>query len=482
MINVYSPYYNICWLIFQSCRCAEAPSKHVVELARAEVRSNPAASDEMKEFSQIRLEDAESGVHQVLKRHGLSAPVKVDKANVGEGELKAFPYILFSTWVQYLGLKRICRQLVGVPGLAKLKQVLQEFWERYQCINPGHQIFEMAASNQVDLRFVIPIYSHSDEGRSYKKEALWIFSVHGCLGRGTRHYLRMGRHRAPLRRNQMGLNFVGQSWSTQFLFATMLRETANANPGALKKILSIFSSDAATLARDGIIIEGQRFWFLHLNSKGDLPALVKCGQFKRTFSHCPRAPSSKRHCTGICHQCLAGQEASEDAGTEAFPFEDLSNAPCWEPTIETTLPWNETPDLMVGLPINPLQPSKFFAFDVWHLFHLGIAKHYLGSCFVTIVESDLPALARFRSIDAKFTWISEKYREYCKANKLSTWVKSIDRDSLQWPQSSATPIGKWNKGAASTALMLFLGDFCKSYFEGHTENESLLLIASWFLS
>ena len=95
-----------------------------------------------------------------------------------------------------------------------------------------------------------------------------------------------------------------------------------------------------------------------------------------------------------------------------------------------------------------------------------------------IVESRLPALAGFRSIDAKFQWITERYRQYCKSNKLSMWVREINKDSLQWPQSSACPIGKWNKGAASTAIMLFLGEFCKRYIKGISDDESLLLIAT----
>lgn len=467
-------------MVYTCCRhpLAKAPSRHIVEMARAEVRNNPTSTKEMKEFANIRLEDSEVGVHQIFQRYGFSCKLNVGSVNLGADELKSFPYILFSTWIQFLGLKRICRQLVGVPTVAKMVLVLKEFWARFKRISGNHEIFQMANSNEVDLDYVIPYYSHSDEGRSYKKEALWIFSVHGCVGRGTRNYLKAGKHKAPLRRNQMGLNFVGQSWSTQFLFATMLRETSNNNPEAMGQLLRIFSDDAASLARAGIVVGGQKLWFLHLGTKGDLPGLGKIGHFKRTFSHCPRAPTSKKHCTGICHQCLGGQEASVAAGTVAYPYEDLSNHPCWENTINTIDPWGETPEILQGLPINNLAKSQFFCFDVWHIFHLGIAKHFLGSSFAVIVESNLPALAGFRSIDAKFQWITEQYKQYCKANKLSTWVREISKDSLQWPQSSTCPIGKWNKGAASTAIMLFLGDFCKRFIKGISDDESLLLIAT----
>ncbi len=470
-------------MVYTCCRhlLAKAPSRHIVELARAEVRNNPMSTKEMKEFANIRLEDSEVGVHQIFQRYGFSCKLNVGSVNLGADELKSFPYILFSTWILFLGLKQICRRLVGVPTVAKMILVLREFWARFKFINGNHEIFQMANSNEVDLDYVIPYFSHSDEGRSYKKEALWIFSVHGCVGRGTRNYLKAGKHKAPLRRNQMGLNFVGQSWSTQFLFATMLRETSNNNPEAMGQLLRIFSGDAASLARDCIVVGGCKLWFLHLGTKGDLPGLGKVGHFKRTFSHCPRAPTSKKHCTGICHQCLGGQEASVAAGTVAYPYEDLSNHPCWENTINAVDPWMGTPEILLGLPINNLAKCQFFCFDVWHVFHLGIAKHFLASSFAMIVESRLPALAGFRSIDAKFQWITERYRQYCKSNKLSMWVREINKDSLQWPQSSACPIGKWNKGAASTAIMLFLGEFCKRYIKGISDDESLLLIATCWL-
>ena len=461
---------------------AEAPAKHVVQLAQVEVRRNPNTTPEMRRFSQIRIEDAEVGVHQVLRDYGMSCPLDIEYVNLGDKELKQFPYIKLSTWLKYLGIRRISRQLVGTSSLNKMKTVLLEFWSRYEKINPQHEVFQMAASQQVQLKFTIPYFSHSDEGRSYKKEALWIFSCHGCIGRGTQSYLKLQKHKAKLQRNQMGLNFVGNSWSNQFLIATMLRELSNDNPDALQSLLSLFAEDAAALATEGIFTpEGQQLWFIHLGTKGDLPALSKCGSFKRSFSHCPRAPSSKKACGGICHQCLAGQEHSVEPAMEAFPYEDLSEKPCWEPTRDVKEPWEVIPRLLSGQPTNPAQRSRFFRFDIWHIFHLGVAKHFLGSAFVTIVESNLPALAPYRSVDAKFQFLTGIYKDYCKNKKLPMWTRELSRDAFQWPQSSAQPIGKWNKGSASSTIMLFLGYFCERYITGHTELESLLLIAACFV-
>ena len=425
------------------------------------------------------MEDAEQGVHSVLKEYGLSCPVEVGSADLGPKELAKFPFILLSVWLRYLGLTRIARQLCGCSSLSKMKRVLKEFWTRYETINGGHAIFEKARSGEIELGSTIPFFTHSDEGRSYKKEAIWIFSVHGVLGRGTRQFLRKKKHLAPLHRSQMGMNFIGHTWSTQLLFATMLRTTAAEYPEGIPTLMKLFSDDAASLITEGLTIDGVKLWFLHLGTKGDLPALGKLGGFKRTFSHCPRAPRSKKACVGICHQCLGGQEADAAKGMEAFPFEDLSVNASWHSTLDRVPPWETMPVIMQGVPINVSSPSKFFCFDIWHVFHLGVAKHWAASSFVLIIESGLPVLQAYRSVEAKFAFVSTEYRSFCRSRKISMWISEISRDTLLWPQSSSCPIGKWNKGSASTTIMLFLAHFCQLYIVGKTDDEKLGLIVTW---
>ena len=359
-------------------------------MARAEVRENPRAPDDLKEFSKIRLEDAETGVHTVLRKYGLACKVQIDTKNLGPKQLADFPYIKLSSWFQYLTTARIARQFCGVSSLQKMKRVLAEFWKRYQAVHPNHDIFQRARQGALDLPSTIPYFSHSDEGRAYKKEALWIFSVHGCLGRGTLAFLKRRKHKAPLHRNEMGLNFVGQSLSTQFIFSTLLRETATDHPGVLQSLLKIFAEDAQVLFRQGFQTqEGHQLWAAHLGSKGDLPALGKVGNFVRTFSHVPRAPKSRKPCEGICFRCLAGQEKNERNGKEDFPFEDLSRSPAWVSTIDRVEPWNTFPPLLEGAPVDRDQPSSFYCIDLWHVFHLGIAKHFVGSSLAVIVESTI---------------------------------------------------------------------------------------------
>ena len=230
-------------------------------MARAEVRDNPRAPEDLKEFSRIRLEDAETGVHTVLRKYGLACKVQIDTKNLGPNQLRDFPYIKLSSCLQYLTTARIARQFCGVSSLQKMKRVLAEFWKRYEAVHPNHDIFRRARQGALDLQSTLPYFSHSDEGRAYKKEALWIFSVHGCLGRGTLSFLKRNKHKAPLHRNEMGLNFVGQSLSTQLIFSTVLRETATEHPDVLQNLLKIFAEDAQVLLTQGFQTqEGHQLW------------------------------------------------------------------------------------------------------------------------------------------------------------------------------------------------------------------------------
>ena len=141
-------------------------------------------------------------------------------------------------------------------------------------------------------------------------------------------------------------------------------------------------------------------------------------------------------------------------------------------------PFHTLPPLLQGVPLNRDWKTKFFNFDIWHIFHLGIAKGWIGSSLVVIIESDIPVLSGQRSVEAKFGQLTDMYKHFCRSNKLAMWVSELSRESLSWPQSSANPLGAWNKGSASTTLMLFLGWFAQAFIKGKTDNEQLLLIAS----
>ena len=459
------------------CVCAQAACKHLVELARAEVRANDEPSRAMREFARVRLEDAERGCQKVLSDHGLLVKVKIDYVQLGEdARLKQFPMMKFSSWVQHLlDNGRLARQLVGAPSMEKMKGVLTEFWRRWRAIDPVHFVFELAAQGRLQLEATVPFFSHSDEGRSLKHQPVFVLSCHGCVGRGTRAWLESGEHKAPVECNAMGLNFAGQTWSTQFLVATMMRSLAVGHPHAFKKLVQVFAEDVKTLWEHGVRSGDHHVWLIHMNTKGDLPALKSMGNLKRTFHNVPRGPSSKRACLGICHLCLGGQEATPE-GAAAVPYEDMNRDADWIQTQNVSIPWDEAPPIFAGMPESYQRPS-FFATDLWHNFHLGLGKGFVASAWACIVESDLPALPA-GSVEARFAHVTMLYKEYFSRKRIVPFVSEISRDSLNFPQSNATPMGKWSKAAATTEMMLFLSDFGSKFIRNNTEDGLLLAIVS----
>ena len=454
---------------------------HIVALAAAEVRDNPTASQPLQEFASVREQDAEVAGCRILEKHGLKAPISIHRLHLGESkQLRSFPCLKFSCWVKYLlDTDRVPSQLCGCKDMESMSVRLSEFWKRYEQLHPLLPIFEMSRNGLVDLQYLIPVFSHTDEGRSLKKQALWILSVHGALGRGTRAWLRKGKNKCPLKRNGLGLPFVGPTWGNHFMFACMLRKFFKKCPEALDNLVAAFADDMEILFRDGVTSRNGRITIrcCHLGTKGDLPALARMGRMQHTFLNCPRASSSKQACKGVCWMCLAGQESDPDSGAAAVPFEEMSGKPQWEATLGKQSNWLETPPILKGVPLSENDGWTFFRTDVWHNFHLGIGKSFCASAMVSLMET-LPTLQPL-SMDDRISWLDGCFKAYCSFKKINPHVSDISRETICWPQTSVCPSGSWHKGSATTHFMQFLDHFCCQRKDDCARDEVLQAIAAW---
>ena len=434
---------------------------------------NDKASRAVREFAQVPNGHAEDGCHKIFQKYGFSIPIKIQHVDLGAGRLRHFPWLKFSSWAQYLlDSNRLPQQLCGAANFDAMKPILEEFWRRYRNLHPDHQVFKM---DTFDASVTVPVYSHSDEGRSYKHAPIYILSTHGCIGRGTQSYIDKKKHRVPLKRRGLGLNFVGCTWGTQFMSFAILREVLDDHPDALNTLVHLYSQDMASLAREGLWSKDgkSRVFFLHLASKGDLPALTKLGSFKRTHSHVPRQPRSKRPCVGICHMCCAGMESPHD-GRSLYPFEDVARQPSWGPTVNTIAPWDSLPSMIDNLPIVCGEEASFFVTDIWHNWHLGLSKHWIGSSLVSILER-MDKLG-CGSIDAAFDFLTDDFLNFCKQKKINPHMKELSRETMTWPMSKVCPVGRWSKGLVSTQLMIWLQDFSQRKITGHTDDTVLKTI------
>lgn len=460
---------HACW--------SKAPCSHVVEFARAQVhQSGGNASEPMREFARVPLQDAEKGCYRLFVKYGYTVPVPVDEIALGEGRLARFPYLKFSKYAQWLlDTNRLWRLFAGCSTFEKMREVLTEFWARFQKVSPDHEVFKEVS----DLSVAIPFFSHQDEGRGYKDQAILILSSHGCIGRGTSWWIRQGGPELPVDQNGFGLNFTGNTWSSQALFMTMLRSVSDQNPEAFETMMRLYAQDVMQLAKDGLTsIDGsKKIYMIHLGCKADLPALSKVGSFKRSFAHVPRQPSGRRACGGICPWCLAGQE-SDGLDQQGYPFEDFSLVPTWLETKEMEVPWSQLPAIMEGAWLDPKKPASFFHADIWHNLHLGVGKLWIANSFVTLVEK--LQTWEVTSVDSKFQVLTEAFNQFCKGRGLSPHMTEISRATMGWPYGNVSPMGQWSKGSVTTDMMRFLEDFVLDHVTDCHE-ESIHLIAPWLL-
>lgn len=434
----------------------------------------------MRDFANIREDDAEVGARRIFIKHGVTVPVELSYLDLGGSrDMKRFPWVKLSTWLQYLlsgGM--LWRQFVGTSSFSTARKVLREFWRRYKMMDHQHPVFQMEEEGKLTLDCLVPFYTHSDEGRTFRDAPLWVLNAHGVVGRGTASYVRQNKHRLPVPENAQGLNYLGNTWATHLLIATMMKSVSS--PDSISKVLSEFAADAKSLLRDGLTVGTETIRFIHLSTKGDLPALAKLAKFTRTFGHAPKAASSKKPGRGICWKCLGGQERDDKNNRLAFPYEDCSQNPIWEPTIFQELPWLETPSIVQGLGLDDKRATAFFEADFFHNMHLGVLKSFASSTIVTLIEANpsLPCFDGLGSIDLKFQRLSEMYREFFRQRKRKPWVSELSRDTMCWPMSSVCPSAKWNKGQASTEILWFIEWFGDNFLLQSTD-PMMMAIVLW---
>ena len=218
----------------------------------------------------------------------------------------------------------------------------------------------------------------------------------------------------------------------------------------------------------------RKLHIMHLGMKADLVALSKVGAFKRSFTRGPkqsRGGKNSKGSPGICYLCLAGRETHNPV----IHFEDFSRKALWHDTHLTELPYDRIPAVLNDLPWGPPeQGPDFFKHDFWHNWHNGVAKVYIASAFVVI---NMARVVPGNSIDARFEALNKDYHCFCKMNKISAYLKDINRDTFGMDTAQVFPNGSWNKAAVSTQLMLFLGDFCQRHIRGKSDDVLLLTIA-----
>ena len=163
---------------------------------------------------------------RVFAKFGLRLDVELSYGVVGRD--RRHPYIKAESLVQSLDRNGKLDRLLGFGPdyntLEKCGDRLQQFWDQYRVLHPQHEVFRLADSHQISLRHCCPIYTHGDEGTTYKKDGCLVLSIHTPIGSGTRVGERMGRIGDGVG-TPMHTNYIGHALETRFVLAALLRDT-----------------------------------------------------------------------------------------------------------------------------------------------------------------------------------------------------------------------------------------------------------------
>ena len=132
--------------------------------------------------------------------------------------------------------------------------------------------------------------------------------------------------------------------------------------------------------------------------------------------------------------------------------------------------------MLGAIPLDPNKEPSFFQTDLWHNWHNGLAKYFVGNALCTFITTHdlIPA----RSIDSKFEWLTQDYLSFCQRSQLTPFLREINRDTISFESAASPPQGMWNKAVVSTHLMLYVADFCSRFVKGKTEDYILKKIVS----
>ena len=434
---------------------AEVSCRDVIKQARV----TRVASSALKKLGQVNPKNSERDCHAIFRKYGQSLQIPISKMDLHSK--KDFPYVKMSAWLTYLVQYDLLEHLVGCSDIAVMQTTLKRFWSLYQNSNPDHMMYHGNAGAPLCPEMTIPVVQHGDEGRSLKRKQIMVVSTTGVLGRGSSHCPGLSFNDVAEDANPLNLNMIGHTWLTHYLHGVLPINLYNETPECFFQFLSELAADFTQLFNEGVVVGKRRFFVALLGVKGDAPYLTKVGRFYRNFLRRPTRPSSKTHCAGICHLCLAGKEGPD----LDLPFEEYGALqPRWLPTVGVEAPF-EDPSPFLDIPIiHGDGQERMFLYDLFHNFHLGIGKTFAANAFCLLMELVQDTIA------GAFASLTGDFRAYCRRThqtpyhrRLSPTLFGVEMGFKECPE------GGWSKGDFTRLLCQWLEDWCRREVVGKTE-------------
>ena len=454
-----------------SYRFAEATCRSTIRSARGVIEDigveTAKKSSGLLNIARCSEKNSERDSHRVLDSFGLGLPIPMTDLNVNTTEID-MQILRLRDWMAYI-LEHNCFHLMCglmAPDANRECAILSAFWSRFRHENPTHPIYGMAARGEIDLATTVPIVCHGDEGRGAKRQAFMVVNFHGLLGRGTNPQRRrektLGIKPRYVKHN---LSFRGHTYSNRFLFGCMPKHWyTGEREDVFDALMKAAAEEADFLATTGVKDphSGKTYRCMMLGVSGDWPWLQKSGNLNRTFNHVQKRLNVRNPPAGVCHLCRAGQND--------VPYEQIgTRRPLWMPTLNEQSPFS-TPSPFQVIPHDTEKLAELWKFDLFHCYHLGVGRQFLGSYLALLSE-----IQDGNNVDERFTNLSQSYFTWCRIAKRNAHLKKLSKETITWPKTTVFPVGAWSKGDLTTSLMLFVED----NFRNHDFSDQPLLKLSF---
>ncbi|CAK9116976.1 unnamed protein product [Durusdinium trenchii] len=416
------------------------------------------ASSGLIELSRCTLSNSERDVEQVSRKYNLQLPVPIREIQKSPGVRYSgnFHVIALESWLQFIIDHNVWHMLLGLHNADPKREraLLREFWRLYRLAEPDHQVWAEIEKHGIKVEHLLPVVMHGDEGRGRKRGPFLVTSYHSMIGFGT---VLANANRKTKSYLQLRLNYVGSTHSSRMITGCLPK--MHKDEQALDDLLTFMTGDCLRSFQQGVTGKhGERYHAACLNAVGDWAWLQKCGHLERSYLNIPKkalVQTSKPK--GICHLCHAGRLEHD--------FEDLSLNPSWLQTMYCDEPWTVRP-VLLHLAHCPSRPADFFSYDLWHAFHLGMAKSFAASTLARITD-------RFpeSTVDSRFERLTSLFLTFADEHREPTYITALTKESCGWYDRKTYPNGQWSKGHVSTVLLRFL----QSYFARFDVSDDIIL-------
>lgn len=313
---------------------------------------------------------------RLIGRSGIAwqVPLDVFQYECEDGSFVDISYIHPKKMLEYL-MERHPIVVLGNSDFATGRDACKDFWTAYRQNHGGHVVFEQ----ELDLRRVLPVSLHGDEGKGKRRSNTTSVSFESALGI-------LGQNRpcmecvpstidvtldgavpevhpaCHLRHNLKGHSYL-QHWPIFILPGTYVRDYRPM----LEQMLHLISGIFRDLLENGFQARGQCWRVGVVGKKGDLKWFSKVCHLTRGYENKGRVNDK-----ACCHMCLAG--------LPGLPAEDLSSTPCWTRTCFLERPWaqNRLPDLDL-IPFDEVRPEFMYRHDIFHTLRLGVYRDFTAS-------------------------------------------------------------------------------------------------------